>query len=124
MSSQRRFPPALAAIALTLVAVAGGSHFGAVAAGQDGPGHPLLDPGFVAVGAQPVGLEASRTARRADSVNRHRPPGGAMSLVAVAAVWALVHLWCLLKPGGRAKRTRAPMGWTLAPRAPPLPRLL
>jgi hypothetical protein len=124
MSSQKRLSTALAAIALALVSVSSGSHLGELAAGRDGAGRRLLDSGFMAVGAQPVALETPQTARRSGSVNRPRPPGGAMPLVALAAVWTLLHLWCLLRLELRALRACPIFGWTLAPRAPPLPRLL
>ena len=119
MSSQKRLPIALAAIALTLVAVAGGSQLGALA-GRIGPGQRLLDPGFVAVGLQPVGLEASPNSRRAGSLKRPPRIAGAMPLVALVAVWALLHLWSLLRLERRALRACPSSGWTLAPRAPPL----
>ena len=123
MSSQKRFSIALIAIALTLVAAEGGSHLGAPGAGRDGQGQPLVSSGFVAVGGQPIGLEASPTARRGDSVNRLRPPGEALPF-ALAAAWMLLHLWGVLGLERRAPFARPSLGWMAPPRAPPLSRLL
>ena len=119
MNSRARLPIAIAAIALALVAVAGGSQVGELAQ-RYGPGQHVLDPGFVAVGLQPVGLEASPNSRRVGSLSRSPRIGKAMPLAAVVAVWALLHLWSLLRIERRALRVCPSSGWTLAPRAPPL----
>ena len=118
MSSRTRLLIAFAAIALALVAVAGGSQVGELA-GRYGPGQHVLDPGFVAVSFQPVGIEASPNSRRTSALNRPRRIGGAMPLAALAAMGALLHLWSLLRIEPRARRAGQSPGWTLAPRAPP-----
>jgi hypothetical protein len=124
MSSRKRTSIAVAAIALTLVAVAGGSQLGEPAAGRDGPGRRFLDSGLVPASVQPVGLETFPTARRAGSGNRPRPPSGAMALGAMAALATLMLLWCLLRLERAAPLSFSRMGWALAPRAPPVSRLL
>ena len=119
MSSRNRLPIAFAAMALTLVAVAGGSQLGELTS-RTGPGQHLLDPGYVAVGLQPIGLEASPNSRRAGSLHRPPPRGGAMPLVALVVVWALLRRWSLLRFERRTLRAFPSSAWTLAPRAPPL----
>jgi len=123
MSSRRWFPIALVAMALGLVAAAGGSDRGELAPGRDRTGRSVLDSGFVAVGVQPIGLEPSRAAKRAESIGRQRPPGGTVPLVAFAGAWALLHLWWSFQLKSRTPRACPLVGWTPAPRAPPLPRL-